>query len=324
MISDGTTNSAEDIPVKRTGFIALGSVDNKVSIYYEFTQPANSDPDSPPPVILLSNSLAASSALWEHFVETFSSQYAILTYDPRFHGRSPLPSPLPSYDYRQGHDISDLASDVIALLDALGIPRVYAAVGLSIGGAVVLAAGALFPSRIERVFVVGTKASASPGDDAAHDARIRRATEEGMSAMNEDSLARWFGRDWLTQNPDTAAFVRDTVLRGTTVEGFAASVAALRRLDLWGYADRIAQRVEGDKFVFVVGADDAPPVVADSKALAERAGSEFVAVRDAGHIVNIQQAREFEELVRTRLLSGSVRVKRRSSRLRNRVTRYSK
>lgn len=303
------SNKSADTPAarnKKSGFITLAA-DRRIRIFYELFEPAHRSVDNPAPVILLSNSLAATTALWEHFVASFSSQYAILTYDSRFHGRSPLPDPPASYDYARGHVIEDLASDVIELLDALQISKVYAAIGLSIGGSVVLTAGALYPQRFEKVFVVGTKAGPSPGDDASHEARVQLAREQGMSAMNEQSLVRWFGAAWLARNPDLATTVSSKVLAGTSLEGFIASIQALRRLNLWKYADRIREDGRGSAFAFVVGADDGVAVVNDTKALAERAGdaAECVVIANAGHIVNLQKPEEFEDMVRARLGASS-------------------
>ncbi|KIW13025.1 hypothetical protein PV08_08212 [Exophiala spinifera] len=287
--------------ITQRGFVTLPDVKN-VNIYYELHNPVHARTTNQMPVVLLSNSLAANTALWKHVVDSFSAEYTILTYDHRFHGKSPLPDTgVGSYDFEQGHDIADLAADVIALLDALKVQKVHAAVGLSIGAAVVLVAGASNPGRFDQILVVGTKAEASPGDDASHDARIDLAKAQGMSAMNEQSLKRWFGEGWIAKNPDTAAFVKDEVLAGTPVEGFIASVQALKRLNLWASVDKISQEGHGDKFLFVVGEDDAPVVVRDTKALAERAGSAFVEVGNSGHIVSVQNPEALERLIRERL-----------------------
>ncbi|KAL6249702.1 hypothetical protein RBB50_003557 [Rhinocladiella similis] len=293
--------------VSQRGFVALPNL-KIVKIYYELHQPVQPQIGNQVPVVLLSNSLAANTALWKHFVDTLAADYTILTYDHRFHGKSPLPDTGATYDFDQGHDIADLASDVIALLDALNIQKVHVAVGLSIGAAVVLAAASSNPERFDHVFVVGTKAEAFPGDDASHNARIKLARAQGMAAMNAQSLTRWFGEAWVAKNPEKAAFVKDEVLAGTSVEGFVASVQALRRLNLWACADKISKNGEGEKFMFVVGEHDAPPVVKDSKALAKRAGSAFIQVRNSGHIVSVQNPEALEALIRQRLgrnLSGT-------------------
>lgn len=284
---------------KQTGLIALPNLDD-VKIYYELHRPAQIQGDNEAPIVLLSNSLVANTALWKHVVDALASDYTILTYDHRFHGRSPLPDARAAYDFDQGHDIADLASDLITLLDTLNIRKVHVAVGLSIGAAVVLVAASSNPERFDNVFVVGTKAQASAGDEASHSARIQLAKDQGMSAMNIQSLTRWFGEAWMVANPEKAAFVRNEVLAGTTVEGFVASVQALRRLNLWDSVDKISPD-HREKFLFVVGENDAPAVVKDSKALAERAGSEFLEIRNSGHIVSIQNPRALEALVREKL-----------------------
>jgi pimeloyl-ACP methyl ester carboxylesterase len=68
-----------------SGLVPLPS-DPSVSIYYSVDGPS----DGSKPIIALSNSLAATTHLWDDFVATFRDEYTIVRYDARFHGNSPL------------------------------------------------------------------------------------------------------------------------------------------------------------------------------------------------------------------------------------------
>lgn len=252
------------------------------------------------PVILLSNSLAATTSLWDLFVAEFASTHAILRYDARFHGNSPLAEG--DYDYEAGHTLETLAEDVAVLLRHLGVARsAKAFIGLSIGASVGVVLAAKHPDLFERFLIVGTKArKGGAGDDAAYDARIAAIREGGAAAQARQSVERWFGASWIRENPVKAGEVADMVA-GLRLEGFLASVAALRKLDLWPYADAIGRRGEGAKVVFVAGENDSRAVVGETKQLAERAGSECVLVEGAGHIVNIEQPSRFHDIVRRAL-----------------------
>lgn len=62
--------------------------------------------------------------------------------------------------------IFDMVRAQFALLDALGVSRLYASVGSSMGGMQSLAAGWLFPERVGRVVSISGTARSSPGSIA--------------------------------------------------------------------------------------------------------------------------------------------------------------
>ncbi|KAH8810612.1 Alpha/Beta hydrolase protein [Xylogone sp. PMI_703] len=262
-----------------------------IRLFYSLDGPL----DGSKPILALSNSLAANTHLWDAFTQAFASQHTILRYDARFHGQSPLSS-TPDFDYAAGHTIEDLASDVVAILDHLKIAKLHAFVGLSIGAAVGLVLGAQHLERVDRVLVVGTRAENKAEDNAGHAARIAYGREKGPLALGRQSISRWFTPDWIAAHPDEIAHL-ESIVGTQNIEGFQASIAALRRLDLWHYADEVKRKGDGDRFVFVVGEWDTP-VIPESRQLAERAGSRMVIIPGSGHIVNVQQPERFHELVR--------------------------
>ena len=65
------------------------------------------------PVVVLSNSMGADLRMWDGVVGTLEEHFRVVRYDTRGHGGSPVP---------QGpYEIDDLADDVVALLDTLGV-----------------------------------------------------------------------------------------------------------------------------------------------------------------------------------------------------------
>src|SRR4051794_41945540 len=67
------------------------------------------------PVVLLSNSLGATRAMWDPQVPVLAERYRVVTYDTRGHGTSPAPA--------GPYTLDDLVDDALALLDRLGPPR---------------------------------------------------------------------------------------------------------------------------------------------------------------------------------------------------------
>jgi len=276
-----------------TGLVAV-SVEPDIRIFYTITPSLPLDPKKP--VIVLSHSLSAATWLWDSFVEEFSTEYTIIRYDIRFHGHSPL-STTAGFDYEAGHTIDDLASDVAKLLDHLGIKQADAFVGLSIGGGIAVALASVHANRFRHFVVVGSRATTSPGDDKIWDERIALARAQGVPVLARQSAERWFNAEWRTTNPELVASIAEKV--GTqSLEGYIANVAALRKLDLWPHAAAIKEHGDGSRVLFVVGEEDAAPVIDETRALAFQAGSEVVVVREAGHITHVQQPKVFFKLVK--------------------------
>lgn len=276
------------------GLVEVSETPN-VRIFYLIDGPLDGSKD----IIVLSNSLAATTQLWDEFVEDFGPDYTIIRYDARFHGKSPLSSD-PEFDYAAGHSIEDLADDVIKILDHLKIKIVKAIVGLSIGAAVGLIVGARHPERVQHVVVVGTRARSNPDSNAAHTYRIKFGYENGPVALGRQSIARWFDEQWRAENPEKNAHAEDIYCR-QSIEGYEASIAALRPMDLMPFAVDIGKRGDGGRFALVAGEWDGN-VPQESRELADRMGSEVFIVAKSGHITPIQQPKALHEIVRKVIL----------------------
>src|SRR4051812_35275592 len=89
-------------------------------LYYEQHGAADGEP------LILSSGLGGSAHYWEPNLAAFAERFRVIAYDHRGTGRSErvLPDML---------TVDDMAQDVLALLDALGIERAHF-VGHALGG----------------------------------------------------------------------------------------------------------------------------------------------------------------------------------------------
>ena len=85
-------------------------------------------------------SLGANLRMWDRQVEALKSQFHIIRYDQRGHGRTTVPTNPFNFD--------DLSSDVIHLMNALEVSQANF-VGLSMGGMTALGLGILHGSRFK-------------------------------------------------------------------------------------------------------------------------------------------------------------------------------
>ena len=180
------------------------------------------------PWLVLSNSLGAALDMWDLQVMAFSRDFRLLRYDTRGHGGSATP-PGP-------YTIDQLGTDVIGLLDLLGIERAHFC-GLSMGGATGMWLGVHAPARLDRLVLCNTTPWLGPPE--VMDARIATLRRDGMAALVEGIIQRWFTADAITRHAVTVERIRQALLQ-TPLAGYVGCCEALRDMDQRAELARIA------------------------------------------------------------------------------------
>jgi len=233
------------------------------------------------PVLVLSGSLGTDLAMWEDQLDALSYPRRLLRYDMRGHGQSAVP-PGP-------YTIEMLGRDVLALMDALEIERA-AFCGLSIGGMIGQWLGANAGARIERLVLCNTSAHLPP--PAAWNGRIETVRAQGMAAVADAVLARWFTQAFAEDAPAEIERIRSMLL-ATPVEGYAACCAAVRDMDL---RESLAA-ITVPTLVIAGTSDQATPPETNRTIADAIAGAEMIELR-AAHLSNIEAAEDFNRTVR--------------------------
>ncbi|REK88352.1 alpha/beta fold hydrolase [Streptomyces inhibens] len=104
-----------------------------------------------PPLLLIMGAQATGVGWPEPLVDALAAHHRVIRYDHRDTGRSTWP-----FDERP-YRIADLADDVIAVLDGLGIGRAHI-VGMSLGGMLAQMMLADHPDRLLSATLIGTSA----------------------------------------------------------------------------------------------------------------------------------------------------------------------
>jgi len=162
------------------------------------------------PVILLHGGLANSN-YWGLQIPALAPHYEVIVVDSRGHGRSTRNAEPITYH--------QMASDVLALMDALHIPKA-AVVGWSDGAIIGLDIAIHHPERLTRLFAFGANSDPSgvkdPSGSPTFATYVSRTTEEyrklsptptEFSAFHEQLNKMW----------DTEPHFSDAQLRGITV-----------------------------------------------------------------------------------------------------------
>ena len=234
------------------------------------------------PVLMLSNSIGTTMAMWDPQIASLSENFYILRYDARGHGASDAPAGAYSLD-RLGHD-------VVELLDALHLDRVHF-LGISLGGFVGQWLGIYAPQRLDKLILANTSAYLGPSPQ--WNERIRQLqTSPDMAAVAENFLGNWFSADFIRRRPDTIEIFRAMLLT-TPPQGLAGSFAAVRDADLRRTATLIDLPV-----LIIAGQYDTVTALSHSEALAALLPQARLKVLPVVHLSNIERPVEFVAWVR--------------------------
>lgn len=228
--------------------------------------------------------IANDLTMWDGQVPALERDFRILRYDLRGHGGSEATA--------APYSIELLVEDLKTLLDSLGV-RKTSLVGLGLGGAIAQAFAIEHPSRVEALMPCCCRARMVP-DFAAMWHKLRGTVQrEGLEAIVEPTVQRWFSEEFKAAHPEVLEKIRK-MIRGTTVEGYLGVTAAFLGLDLEERLREIKAQT-----LYVSGAQDklgGPPEL--MKGLSERVkGAQHVSVPNAAHIANIQNPEGFNQVL---------------------------
>lgn len=228
--------------------------------------------------VLFIHGYLLSGELWLPTAERIGDTFRCIIPDLRGHGRSESTPPC---------SIADLADDLLAILDALGITQPLPVVGLSLGGIITLDLFRRHRARLSALGIVCARANAeTPESKARWEALIRLVEREGPRAAADAFVDRVFApgvdpalRDWLYQ----------AILRMSPRGVNAAASALAARPD---YRDEF-ERIDLPTLV-VAGRED---TVTDEALMREThariAGSRFASIEGAGHLPPVEQPAAF-------------------------------
>lgn len=235
-------------------------------------------PENGPPLVLI-HALGLDLTIWDTVIPLLPPGLRILRFDLRGHGASDVP-PAP---YQMGK----LISDTERLMDHFKL-RDAVIVGLSIGG---LVAQGLAVKRLDLIrAMVLSNTAARIGLPAQWHARIDAVRAEGIGAIADSAMDRWFGR-----NAKTFTHVpqwRDRLL-ATKPEGWMGCAAAIAGTDFYETTATLTLPT-----LAIAGANDGstpPDLVRETAELVK--GSRFALIRGAGHIPFAEKPAEYAAIL---------------------------
>lgn len=228
------------------------------------------------PVLLLSNSIGTTSALWDRQAGPFAKAFRVVRYDTRGHGRSSVPPG----DYTMDR----LGRDALAVLDAAGAAHAHVC-GISLGGITAMWLGLHAPERVGRLVLANT--GARVGTVEMWQQRIALIRANGMAAVAEATPSRWFTENFRRQRPEVVAEFT-AMVAACPADGYAGCGAAIRDADL----REDVQRITAPALVITGTADPATPP-SEGEFLCSRISGARRLELEAAHLSNVEAADAF-------------------------------
>jgi 3-oxoadipate enol-lactonase len=231
------------------------------------------------PIVMLSHSLGSSLVMWNPQKKPLETNFQVLRYDVRGHGKSEAPPGAYTLDL--------LGEDAVALLDALGIDNVHW-VGLSMGGMIGQSVALSYPRRLKSLALCDTTAAIAPEAQPVWQERIDAVRGKGVESQVNLTMERWFTPSFLKLNPPVLEVIRKE-FQATPAKGYLGCIEAVRKLN---YLDRLSEiRIPT---LIMVGEDDPGTPVSASEAMHQRINnSKLVIIKSARHLSNVEQPEAF-------------------------------
>lgn len=234
------------------------------------------------PWVTMSHSLACNLSMWDEQARLLVDQgFKVLRFDTRGHGASDAPD--------ESYTLEQMAADLHGLFAALHVRRTHW-VGLSMGGMIGETFALKYPGVFESMVLADTTSRRPPNAEQMWGERVRLAREQGMVALVESTLARWFTEPYRQAHPEVMARIGNDI-RNTPVAGFAGCCDAIAKIDV---LDRLKE-IDCPALVIVGDQDHGTPPEMARQIHANLRGSELLIIPSAAHLSNIEQPAAFNK-----------------------------
>src|SRR5882672_8316886 len=237
------------------------------------------------PWLVMSHSLACDLTMWDEQAAVLRRNFKVLRFDTRGHGMSEAPD--------GEYTLDMLAYDVHGLLQGLGVERCHW-VGLSMSEMIGQTFALKFPGMFATMVLADTTSRYGPEALPLWQGRIKTAQTQGMEALVESTLGRWFTEPFRKTHPEVTARV-SAMIRATPVAGYVGCCSAIPKINVTGRL----KEVKCPTLVIVGEQDAGTPVALSREIHAAVPGSELVIIPSASHLSNLEQPTAFTRALAT-------------------------
>jgi 3-oxoadipate enol-lactonase len=258
-----------------------GRTASSPALHYSVREPRSGK--APRHTVVLSHALGCDLTMWDSLANRLAADCRVIAYDHRGHGSSEAPDAL--------YAMADLADDAARLLRELDTgPVVW--VGLSMGGMVGQELALRHPSLVRGLVLANTTGGYPEAARAVWEQRIATVRAEGIEAIADAVMGRYFHDAFRAHKAGTVARFRRRLLT-TDTTGYVGCCEAVGKVDTTSRLGQI-----GVPTLVIAGELDQGTPVAMAQALAEGIPAARLAVlAEASHLSAIEQPEAFARLV---------------------------
>jgi pimeloyl-ACP methyl ester carboxylesterase len=243
------------------------------------------------PVVALLHGFPLDHHMWAAQIEALSDEFRVLAPDLRGFGQSQITA----FDVEVGVPMEKYATDLVAVLDALGLKQPIVLAGFSMGGYAAWQFALRYPERLRGLILCDTRAAADA--DEARTGRMNMAAEALKSRSAEPALGmlpKLLSTATPKTRPELVEQTREMILRQSPEAIAAAQRGMARRDNVTGRLGSI-----GCPAQVLVGADD---VISPPKEMHQIAyalpRARYAEIPSAGHMSPIENPEAVTQTIR--------------------------
>lgn len=245
------------------------------------------------PPLILSSGLGGSASYWAPNIPALAEHFRVIAYDHRGTGRSDRTLP-------DVVTVDDFADDVLALMDALDLPKAHL-VGHAAGGVAGLALALKAPERLDRLVVVNGWAKPDPHFLRCFEARLNLLRHAGVEAFLRAQPIFLYPANWISAHTEQLdAELPHQIADFPGVATMEKRIAALATFDATGRLDGLDDRT----LVLVADDDMLVPSSAGEWLCGQLGWGTLSVLPRGGHACNVTRPEAFIKPVLA-WLSGS-------------------
>ena len=236
--------------------------------------------------VLLVHGFPLNGTMWNDQIGALEDRHRAIAPDLRGFGHSDVTDGVVTME--------QMADDLAAMLDVLGVDGPVVLCGLSMGGYVALRFVRKYASRLAGLVLCDTRSAAdAPQALAAREEMARRVLAEGPEFLADAMPPKLFAEVTLRENPQTVESLRQMILAADPQSIAAASRGMAARPDSTSELNEIRCPT-----LVVVGSEDGLSPPAEMRTMAAAIdGARFVEIQEAGHISPMEQPAEFNAVL---------------------------
>jgi len=238
------------------------------------------------PVIIFIHGFPFSKEMWNKQMEALRENFRVIAYDVRGHGNS--------YSGTDDFTIELFVKDLLSLMDVLEIKKSVLC-GLSMGGYIALNAIENHPYRFESLILCDTSCKADSPE--AKDKRMKAIDdilENGIEKFADDSVKNFFAPDSFSTKKELVAEVREIMINTSEKSVIKTLLALSKRKETCSKLSEIKVPV----LILVGDKDKITPPEAAQFMHEEINGSVMSIIKNAGHLSNLENPGQFNELLK--------------------------